>query len=221
MRRITTDRPEEPNEGSSTSRMAVVVIVLLGLLVASVGGAIGEGAGDWISRVIFGESSRDLLDRPWERQGVLGLELELPVRLTAMELALSPEDSAVADAMIDAYETHHGTVGQVEMIVARISYQSDLIVTLQGGAQGAVDRMAHVPGVSDLRHELVPAQVRGGEAIRVTGTFLMNGNDSALEALLIARGQTMWHVQTIFPEAPASRTIANRILTSVAIGQAP
>jgi len=221
MRRISTDQPEEPNEDSSTSRAAVVVIVVVGLLVAGIGGAIGEGSGDWISRVIFGESSQDLLDRQWERQGVLGLELDLPVRLTAMELTLSPEDSVVSQTMIDSYEVRHGTAGQVELTVARVTYQTGIIVTLQGGAQGAVDRLAHVPGASEIRHEVTSSEVWGGEAIRVTGTFLLNGSEAAFEALLIGRGQTMWQVQAIFPEASAYQATVDRILAGVAISQVP
>lgn len=156
--------------------------------------------------------SRDVLQREWRPEEVLGLTLSSPGRFSAITIPV-PEQIRPAIQDIE----HHGrNAGQTEMRVTRIEYREGMPLNLEGSAQGAIDAMRANPAVQAMEHRHARTQVSGLPAIRTTSTFRVEDRPAHGEIMTVLRGRTLWQVQVLGP-SDATPEIARRVMESVRV----
>ena len=149
--------------------------------------------------------------RDWRTRQLAGLTLEAPGEFQNTSLNLGPAQEFMESSELQVFHT-----AGFEIAVQRTVYKSGLELSFDGAAQGAVDGIARLDGIRNLRQTAAELTVSGKPARRLSVTAGRWRKTLRVELLLIADGQTYYQVQAIFdstnPNAPAD---AERLLKSV------
>ena len=142
-----------------------------------------------------------------------GLILEAPGEFQNTPLNLGPAQEFMESSEMQVFHT-----AGFEIAVQRTVYKSGLELSFDGAAQGAVDGIARLDGIRELRHTATELTVSGKPARRLSVTAGRWRKTLRVELLLIADGQTYFQVHAIFDAAnPHGTADAERLLQSVSL----
>ena len=128
----------------------------------------------------------------------------------------TPLDLGLAQEFIESSEMHIAKTADFEIDVLRTVYKTGVELNFDGAAKGAVDGIAHLEGVRNLRDTAVETTVSGKPARRLSITAERGRKTMRVEGILIADGQAYYQVQAIFDAAsPHAAEDAERLLKSV------
>lgn len=156
--------------------------------------------------------AREVLQREWRTEEVLGLTLSSPGRFRAITI---PVPDAVR-ASIQDIEHHGRNAGQTEMRVTRIEYRDGVQLGVERSAQGAIEEMRARDAVTGLTHQHATKAVSGLSAVHTTADFRVSDVPAHGEILTVVRGRTLWQVQVLGPSTDAPE-IARRVMESVRV----
>lgn len=147
----------------------------------------------------------------WRTRQLAGLTLEAPG-----EFQNSPLHLGTAQEFVESSEMQVFHTAGFEIAVQRTVYKSGTELNFDGAAQGAVDGIARLDGIRNLRQTAAELTVSGKPARRLSITAGRWRKTLRVELLLIADGQTYFQVQVIFDAAnPHGAADAERLLKSV------
>lgn len=173
-----------------------------------VGGTIGRGA----VRAAIGHVNES---RSQAKHQALGdLSLTAPGTFARSALHLPAEARDQIGPLVVSSEQFRSDSKDIGVLVTRFTYRDDVLVSLDGAASGAMQRMGETPGISDLvfTTETVEPDVRETHA-----RFRTAGRPARSESILIQRGQTLWQVQVLAPDGPRVVQKMQRIIDSVVL----
>ncbi len=149
--------------------------------------------------------------REWGARQMAGLAFEAPGGFQK-----TPLDLGLAQEFIESSEMQVCRTAELEIDVLRTVYKNGVELNFDGAAKGAVDGIAHLEGVRNLRDTAVETTVSGKPARRLSITAERGRKTMRVEGLLIADGQAYYQVQAIFDAAiPHAADDAERLLKSV------
>ena len=152
--------------------------------------------------------------RAWGARQIAGLTFEAPGGFQIKPLDLGP-----AQEFIESTEMQVAKTSDFEIDVVRTIYKSGIELNFDGAAKGAVDGIARLDGIRNLRDSATEMTVSGKPARRVSITAERERKTLRVEALLIGDGQAYYQIQAIFDAAsPHGAEDAERLLKSVRLG---
>lgn len=173
-----------------------------------VGGTIGRGA----VRAAIGHV--DASRSQWKHQALGDLSLTAPGKFARSALQLPPDARDQVGRLVVSSEQFRSDSKDIGVLVARFTYRDDVLVSLDGAASGAMQRMGETPGITDLvfTTETVEPDVRQTHA-----RFRTAGTQARSELVVIQRGQTLWQIQVMAPDGPRVVQRMRRIIDSVVL----
>ena len=149
--------------------------------------------------------------REWGARQMAGLAFEAPGGFQK-----TPLDLGLAQEFVESSEMQVCRTAELEIDVLRTVYKNGVELNFDGAAKGAVDGIAHLEGVRNLRDTAVATTVSGKPARRLSITAERGRKTMRVEGILIADGQAYYQVQAIFDAAsPHAAEDAERLLKSV------
>ena len=154
-------------------------------------------------------------ERGWSARQLAGLVFESPGNFQN-----TPLDLGLAQEFIESSEMHIAKTADFEIDVLRTVYKTGVELNFDGAAKGAVDGIAHLEGVRNLRDTATELTVSGKPARRLSITAERGRKTMRVEGILIADGQAYYQVQAIFDAAsPHAAEDAERLLKSVRLAK--
>jgi hypothetical protein len=192
-------------------------VILLALLIVG-GFLVGRAVGGMVGR----EAARTVIRRaeapPTLRSHVLGeLSVDAPRPFARQPAAFDGDAGSGVERLVESSDLFRSSSRDVVVLVARFTYSDGVLVSLDGAASGAMQEMRTAAGVTDFAFTIDTLLRAGLDARRCHATFRINGIPARNESIVLRRGQTLWQVQAMAPDAPGSLQTLERVVNSVAL----
>lgn len=180
---------------------------------------IGHFAGVRISNIFSSEKTdKEILEQNWvkESYGNYGLTVETPVKMGKGKIEVPDNSKEVIDEMsLYNYNTARG----FKVIINSIKYNPSIgVANLQGGADGAINGIKAMPGVTDFNYSEKPITNSNISGIEQNGTFKINGVDGEFINSIFTEGLVAWQVMVIYQfDDEVGRKAARRVIESIEI----
>jgi len=180
---------------------------------------IGHFAGVRISNFFSSEKTdKEILEQNWVREsyGNYGLTVETPVKMGKGEIEIPDNAKKVIDEMnIYNYNSARG----FKVVINSIKYNASIgVANLQGGADGAINGIKAMPGVTDLNYSEKPTSNSNISGIEQNGTFKIKGVDGEFINSIFTEGLVAWQVMVIYQsDDEVGRKAAKRVMESIEI----
>ena len=164
------------------------------------------------------KTSIEILDQKWDKQayGDLGLLLASPLKLTKIDLPIPDNVKGFIDIISSYYsETSKG----FKIHVNSIQYDPSAIeANLEGAANGAVNEVKMMKGVSNFDYTQENTELNGIPGIMQKGSFKLKGIEYEFINTSYAEKLTLWQVLLAYQtDDDVGRKAAQRVLNSVEI----
>lgn len=173
---------------------------------------------NWSSLIGMESVTQELLDGEWERFEApeYGYSFDTPFKLEPMKLNVPPEvKGIIKDMRTDNYSRIRG----VQIISNVLEYNAAVgQVNLSGSAEGSINSIKNMPGVSNLDYQQKELLVAGVPAFRQDGTLLLNGDKGRFVNVCAGQGLKLYQLSLIFPaKDKLAIQLANRMIQSIKI----
>lgn len=194
-----------------------IVIVVVTVLVASVGGWAGSAAVKAFKNKK--KTNVEILDNQWSRKtyGDLGLTLETPWELQASGEQL-PLDESVA-SVIEKIETFENPSEDFKVMINMIKYKPEVgQLDFRGGADGAINGIRNNQGITDFQYKEDPFSANDIPGVIQKGSYTQNAFDIEFINVILMSELNAWQV-SIFRKSKdeVARQAADRIIQSITV----
>lgn len=157
--------------------------------------------------------------KEWQTRTVAGLVVDSPG-----EFKDAPLSFGEAQKLIDKSDNLKFTASGFEIDVLRTRFKPGPELNLDGAVNGAVNSVAALEGVKNLKHTASATTVSGKTAQRVsmTGDRTLDGRSGVIhvDGLLILDGRTLYQVEAVYDSSnPHGAEYARRVLASATLAQ--
>lgn len=215
---ISATKPEKKNKGSfkSKSLKEKILIVVVTLVAASIGAWLGSTA---INALLNGKKTAEFSDSQWVKRtyGDFGLSLEAPWVLIPSREELPLE--AQVDAVIEKMQTFENPTEDFKVMANSIKYRPEIgEVNFRGGADGAINGMKNVEGVTNFVYDEEPYSSGNIPGVIQKGNYKLNNVNVEFINVMLMQDLNAWQVNILYKtNDDVAKKAAERIVKSIKV----
>ncbi len=178
---------------------------------------IGQYGGEAVVKFFRNQQlHQDVLEQEWVKQTYeAGLVLETPFKLKEQQLEI-PEE--LEQIMLGHYSYAYSTSNAFTIAVNIFEYNSEILetVSLQGAADGTINEIKMMAGVTDLKYQEEAIRADGVEGIRQIGSAKENRVPLKFLNVIFERNHVLYQLMVLHKEEDAvGKAAADRIYQSI------
>lgn len=215
---VSNPAQDQLEKGKQKSKALVKKLLIVAITIAAAvfGTWLGSTA---IKALQNGKKTAEIKESQWKKKtyGDFGLTVETPWILTPTKDELPLE--AKVNALIDKMQTYENPSEDFKVIVNSIKYSPEIgEVNFRGGADGAINGMKNVPGVTDFVYDEQPYSSGNIPGVIQKGSYKLSNINIEFINVMVMQNLNAWQVNILYKaDDKVAKKAAERIAKSFKI----